>query len=140
MCSILNFCKYLKEKDYKTGSVLLKEGERAGIIYILKEGNIEIQKKDVKITTVSKPGSIFGEMSVLLDIPHTATVRTLTDSKLFTMENADEFLKNHKEITYHLANMLAERLYVATNYLTDLKKDFVDNSSKVDVIIENLVK
>ncbi len=140
MCSILNFCKYLKEKKFDAGSVLLEEGDRAGIVYILKEGNIEVKKKNVQITTVSKPGALFGEMSVLLDIPHTATVKTLNDATLFTMENANEFLKNHKEITYHLAAMLAERLQIATNYLIDLKEEFEDNSDKVDNIIENLVK
>ncbi|MGH7884484.1 MAG: cyclic nucleotide-binding domain-containing protein [Thermodesulfobacteriota bacterium] len=140
MSSILNFCKYLKEKDYPQDSILLKEGERLGILYILKHGSIEIQKNGLQITTVSKPGAIFGEMSVLLDIPHTATVKTAAESKLYTIENANEFLKTHKEITYHLATMLAERLQIATNYLIDLKKQLEHNVDSVDVVFENLIK
>ena len=140
MCSILNFCKYLKEKEFEPETTLLKEGERAGIIYILKNGSIDVKKDDLHVTTVSKPGALFGEMSVLLNVPHTATVKTQSKATLFTIENANEFLKKHKEITYHLAIMLAERLQIATNYIVEIKGEFEDNSDKVDTVIENLVK
>ena len=57
--------------------VLLDEGTRSGKLYILIEGEVQILRGDVEVATVSEPGSVFGEMSILLDVPHTASVKTL---------------------------------------------------------------
>ncbi|MBI3795814.1 MAG: cyclic nucleotide-binding domain-containing protein [Deltaproteobacteria bacterium] len=80
MREILSFCQKLPETTFSPGETLLAEGRKDKILYILIEGEVEILKGDFQINTVSEPGAIFGEMSVLLDIPHTATVKTLTPS------------------------------------------------------------
>src|SRR5712672_1986278 len=82
MRTILSYCQGLPERICGPGDVLLVEKEKEGILYILIEGEIEVLKGDFQIATTSEPGAIFGEMSVLLDIPHTATVKTLTSSRM----------------------------------------------------------
>src|SRR5216684_6529313 len=101
--TILSFCQGLPEKTFAPDEVLLAEGGRERILYILIDGEVEVLKGDFQVNTVSEPGAIFGEISVLLDIPHIATVKTLTSSRAYVVERASEFLRSHTDISYQLA-------------------------------------
>ena len=142
MRTILSFCQRLPEQTFGPGEVLLAEGREERILYILIEGEVEVLKGDLQINTVSEPGAIFGEISVLLDLPHTATVKTLTSSRVYVVERASEFLQSHTDISYQLAKRLAQRVHSITTYLVDLKKQFEgqdDHFGMVDEVLENLV-
>lgn len=142
MRDVLEHCAGTPEREFAEGEVLLAEGERAGVLYILSSGAVEIVKGDFQITLVDEPGSIFGETSVLLDVPHTATVRALTACRAHVIDNAREFLNSSPDITYQLARLLAQRLQGVNSYLVDLKQQFHDQENHlgmVDVVLETLV-
>lgn len=142
MRSILSFCQELPEKSFGSGDVLLAEGERAGLLYILIEGEVEILKGDFQVNTIAEPGAIFGEMSVLLESPHTATVRAVVPTRMYVAERADAFLQSHTDLAYQVARLLAQRLYGVTTYLVDLKRQFEDHADHlgmVDEVLEALV-
>ncbi len=142
MRTILSYCQGLPERTCGPGEVLLVEKEKEGILYILIEGEIEVLKGDFQIATTSEPGAIFGEMSVLLDIPHTATVRTLTSSRMYVVDRAAAFLQSQTDIAYQLSKLLAQRLYNVTTYLVDIKKQFEDHENHlgmVDEVLETLI-
>jgi len=138
MRTVLSFCQDIPEHTYGPGEVLLAEGGNKEAIYILIEGEVEVLKGDFQINTVSEPGAIFGEMSVLLDIPHMATVKTLIPSRLHVIERASEFLQSHTDISYQLAKMLAQRLRGITTYLVDLKNQFEDQKDHYGMVHEVL--
>ena len=138
MRTVLSFCQGIPENTYGPGEVLLAEGGDKGVLYILIEGEVEILKGDFQINTVSEPGAIFGEMSVLLDIPHMATVKTLIPSRLHVIEQAGKFLQSHTDISYQLAKMLAQRLRGITAYLVDLKNQFEDQKNHYGMVHEVL--
>jgi CRP-like cAMP-binding protein len=142
MRTVLSFCQGLPEATFGPGEVLLAEGERTGILYILAQGNVEVLKGDFQVNTVAEPGAIFGEISVLLDIPHIATVKALAPTRAYVVERASEFLQSNTDVTYQLARLLAQRLYGVTSYLVDLKKQFEDHDNHfglVDAVLETLV-
>lgn len=142
MPSILDLCHGLPAQSFDPRAVLLPEGEKSGLLYVLIDGEVEILKGDFQINVVSNPGAIFGEISVLLDIPHMATVRAVTPCKAYVVEGGDAFLQSHKEIAYQLSKLLAQRLYGLTTYLVDLKDQYEhrdDHLSMVDGILETLV-
>ena len=142
MRTILSFCQRLLEKAFGPGEVLLAEGGNDKVLYILIEGEVEVLKGDLQINTVSEPGAIFGEIAVLLDLPHTATVKALTPSRVYTVERACEFLQSHTDISYQIAKRLAQRVHSITTYLVDLKKQFEghdDHFGMVDEVLENLI-
>ena len=142
MRTILSYCQQFPETTFGSGEVILTEGERAGILYILVEGNVEVLKGDFQVNTVSQPGAIFGEISVLLNIPHMATVKTLAPSRFSVIERSSEFLQAHPDISYQLARLLALRLQGVTTYLVDLKRQFVDQEGHlglVDTVLETLI-
>ncbi|MBM4256999.1 MAG: cyclic nucleotide-binding domain-containing protein [Deltaproteobacteria bacterium] len=142
MRTILDFCQGFLEKTFDHGETLLVEGGREGILYILIEGTIEVLKGEVQISVVAEPGAIFGEMSILLDIPHSATVKALSPSRMYVVERAGEFLRSSTDITYILAQLLAQRVYGVTSYLADLKRQFEDQKNHlgmVDEVLETLL-
>ena len=142
MQSILDLCHDMATVHVKPGDILLKEGETSGKLYFLIEGQVEILKDDYQIDVVSEPGAMFGEISVLLGIPHMATVRATAETGLYLTENGGEFLLDHREITYQLSKMLAQRLHGVTTYLVDLKRQFEDRENHlgmVDEVLETLV-
>jgi CRP-like cAMP-binding protein len=65
-----------------------------------------------------------GEMSVLLDKPHTATVRAASDSVIYEINDAASFLRQQPAVAILIARMLAQRLNVANTYLADLKQQY----------------
>lgn len=141
MSSILAHCTNLEKIRIDAGHVLLQEGETSGKLYFLVDGQVEILKGKHQIDIVSDPGAIFGEISVLLDIPHMATVRALSPCELYSVDSASDFLLNHQRVTYELSRMLAQRLHGVTNYLVDLKRQFEDQDNHlgmVDEVLESL--
>jgi CRP/FNR family cyclic AMP-dependent transcriptional regulator len=138
MPTVLDYCQNLPEKTLGPGETMLGEGKKEGVLYILIEGEVEVLKGDFQVNTVSEPGAIFGEMSVLLDMPHMATVKTLTACRAHVVERASEFLQSHTDISYELARMLAQRLHGITTYLVDLKNQFGDQKDHYGMIHEVL--
>ena len=141
MDTILDYCDGLPKRRFSAGDVLLLEGETSGRLFIVTAGSFEILKGAYQIATVSEPGAIFGEMSVLLGLPHMATVKALTDAEAYEVEGADGFLNARSEINHFLSKMLAQRLHGVTSYLVDLKAQFEDHSNHlgmVDEVLETL--
>ena len=93
MSTVLRACDGLPIKEFAAGEpVIFVEGSPAGVLYILADGAVEVAKGDVQITTVSEPGAFFGEMSALLDAPHTATVRALAPSSFRVADDRSAFM------------------------------------------------
>ena len=55
---------------------------------ILKTGNVAVVKEGVKLASVTEPGAVFGEISALLDCPHTTDVRALATSQFYVAHPA----------------------------------------------------
>jgi CRP-like cAMP-binding protein len=120
------------------GEAIIKDGDRSGRIYVLIEGAVEIVKGEVQINTVSEPGAIFGEMSVLLDAPHMATVRTLEPSRFHVAEDAKRFLDSDPALALEVSRLLARRLQAMISYLVDLKHQFEDHGNHLGIVDEVL--
>ena len=73
---------------YQAGETVLTAGSTTGRLLILKEGAVEVVKECVQIAKVAEPGAVFGELSVLLDTPHTADMGALETSQLHVADAA----------------------------------------------------
>ena len=65
-------------------------------------------------------GAVFGELSVLLDQPHTAEARALETSQ-FHIADATALLSQNPTAVLYVATVLAQRLDVANHALIQLK-------------------
>ena len=122
MANPLDHCGGLPERTFQTGEVLIREGV-PGPLFVLAEGAVEILKGDLRIATVDRPGSIFGEISVLLEVSPTATVRALERTRTFVAEDGSAFLAR-PELALTIARMLAQRLTSVTNDLAAIRRRF----------------
>jgi CRP/FNR family cyclic AMP-dependent transcriptional regulator len=118
------FLAVLPLATYGAGETILKAGSKTGRLLILKSGAVVILKNSIEIATVDEPGAVFGEISALLDQPHSADVRTLEDSQ-FRVADAAQLANNPNAILY-IAKNLARRLVAADDILVQLRKE-LDN-------------
>ncbi len=76
----------------EVGEVLVTEGEVGHSAFVIVDGEIEILKsvgtRDV-LLAVRKPGDVIGEMSLLQDVPRSATARARTPSTLLSIPKAE---------------------------------------------------
>ncbi|MBA2402463.1 MAG: cyclic nucleotide-binding domain-containing protein [Bradyrhizobium sp.] len=124
MRDILEYCIGGFRRNVPTGAKVLHEGHRSGHLYVLIEGRLEVVKGDTVVATLTEPGAVAGEMSVLLDTPQTATMRAAQDSVIYEIDDAASFLRQQPAVALMMARMLAQRLNVATTYLADLKRQY----------------
>jgi len=93
---------------YRADEVVLAADSKTGRLLFLKEGAVEVVRHGTQIAIVDEPGAVFGEISALLDLPHTADVRALKPSQFYT---ADAALLGHSAaVLFHIAKVLAQRL------------------------------
>ena len=142
MLDILEYCIGGARRDVGAGAEVLHEGGRTGHLYVLIEGRLEVVKGDTVVATLTEPGAVLGEMSVLLDQPHTATVRAAQDSAIYQIDDAASFLRQQPAVALIIARMLAQRLNVATTYLADIMHQYAghgDHLAMVGEILQSMI-
>jgi CRP/FNR family cyclic AMP-dependent transcriptional regulator len=123
---LLSLTAHLPEITLEPGDTLVAEGGTGGALWVLLEGELEVSKGAVQVSTISAPGSLVGEISVLLDVPYTATVRALVASKLRVAADGRALLDMDPQVARLVAMGLASRLNVVTHYFADLKRQYGD--------------
>jgi CRP-like cAMP-binding protein len=105
--------------SYVAGETILVEGTRTEKLLILRSGAVSIIKGITPIGTVAERGAVFGELSALLDQPHTADVRSLEASQFYVADAA--LLVRDPVALGYVATILARRLNGANQALLELK-------------------
>lgn len=142
MTDIAQITSTLRAVNVAPGQDLLVQGSTGEHLYILETGQVEVLKDGVKITDVAEPGAVFGEMAILLNCAHTATVRAVTPSVFRVAEFSKAYLLQHPALSLHVAEILARRLDSLNRYLIDVKsqfKEFDDHVGMVDEVLEVLM-
>lgn len=104
---------------YQPGEIILAEGSKTGRLWILKKGAVAVARQGIEIAKVTEPGAVFGDISALLDTPHTADVRALEISVFHVVDAATSL--QDPAVLVHVARILAQRLNVANQTLVNLK-------------------
>jgi CRP/FNR family transcriptional regulator, cyclic AMP receptor protein len=115
-----------QERKYKAGATLMKQGDSGVGLYVIISGTVHItqannpDKAEVDLGTAG-PGSVLGEMSLLDDLPRSATV-TAVDEVSALLLPVWEFratLRNHPNIALRLLSVLSHRLRKAESQSRD---------------------
>jgi len=138
MRAVLDYCTGGTERKVSAGTFVLHEGATTGHLYVLIEGRLEVVKGDTIVASITEPGAMVGEMSVLLDQPHTATVRAASDSTIYEFGDAASFLRGQPEVALLIAQLLARRLNVATTYLADVMHQYAGHGDHLAMVGEVL--
>ena len=100
------------------GMVMIAQGGNTGQLCVLRDGTVEVSRDGQHVTTIHTPGAVFGEMSVLLDQPQTATVTAVTEVDYFVIDDAIDVLRSHNDWLLQIARLLAQRVNATTALLT----------------------
>ncbi len=97
------------------GEFIFREGDEGSRMYIVHEGQVEIIQEltgDEQKVTLLEKGDFFGEMSVLENLPRTASARALKNAKLLQINSATfaQMLKDNPEVAVRMMRKLSRRL------------------------------
>ncbi|MCC8942305.1 hypothetical protein CI1B_11390 [Bradyrhizobium ivorense] len=138
MRAILDHCSGGTRRSVPAGTEFIQEGGKTGHLFVLIDGKVEVVKGDNLVAVIEEPGAVFGEMSVLLDKPHSARVRAASDCVLYEFDDAASFLRERPAMALLIAQLLAQRLHVATSYLADLMHQYADHGTHLAMVGEVL--
>ncbi len=140
--TLLEVIRTLPRIELATGDVLITESRQIEGLFFLETGAVEVLKGSTRIARSSIPGSVFGEISLLLASVSTATVRATEPSSFHIARHAEAFLRQNPAIVFSLAQLLAQRLEAVTRYVADIKsqfKDSVTHLDMVDTVVDTLI-
>jgi CRP-like cAMP-binding protein len=141
---MINIKESLKEFpliSLAAGETLLVQGEATDSVFFMLEGTVKIIKDNCEIAIISDEGAVFGEMAIMLEREHSASVQCIKDSKFFQIERPRQYLEERPEVIWHIAQILCLRLFNLSNYLVDVKGQYEghDHLKMVDDVLETLL-
>ena len=107
------------EKDFQAGDSVCRQGDSGEYIYILKKGSLGIYKNDNLVSQYDIPGTILGEISIILGDARTASIKALTASTVSVIRlSLVDLVKSFPSFTVKILKTLAERLKDTTEELS----------------------
>ena len=117
---------------YEPGEMVIAAGATTGQLLLLRQGVVEVVREGTQIARISEPGSVFGELAVLLGKPHTADVRALERSE-FHVADAAALLASNPAATLYIVAILAGRLDAANGALVEIKRQLETGKPRVAI-------
>jgi len=123
-CSELELKKLIEigsRKRLKSGNILYREGDPGNIFYIILSGSVEYYVQKLKQSpTILETGDFVGELSLMLGIRRTVTVRAREETTLFAI-NKEGFATLLREQP-HLYELIVVELGKAQKELSQQQK------------------
>jgi CRP-like cAMP-binding protein len=120
---------YARAYEVKQGEIIFREGEKGQYMCLIVEGKIGVLKesdnRERKTIATIRPGKTMGEMSMLDELPHSATAVANEDVKLvmITRMNFEKLVDAHPalgvKILKKIARLMSLRLRQTTGILLD---------------------
>jgi CRP-like cAMP-binding protein len=101
---------------FRPNESIFKYGDPGHAMYILREGEVEIflnnDKGEKIVLEVSKPGDVFGEVSLLDSGTRTASVSAVTGVEVLRLDRQhfEDYLRLYTPAALHLLSVIARRL------------------------------
>lgn len=98
-------------QSFRAGATIIKKGERGDVMYIVKEGTVEVRNGRLILDTVG-PGGVVGEVALIDSGERTASVVAKTDCRLLPI-NEEQFVLLVERMPYfalQVMKVLADRL------------------------------
>jgi CRP-like cAMP-binding protein len=121
--------RHMKAYHVSKGETIIREGDRNSCLGVVIEGRVGVYKEDsdglVKYLTYVSPGRLFGEISVIENLPFTASLLAESDVTLILMSREgfrqciqDNTVIGVKFLSF-IAQLVCARLRTVSNQLVD---------------------
>ena len=103
---------HVRRVEYKKGDIVYRVGEKAEVFYIILLGRFRVISPKNETIVVLSQGDYFGESSILLNRPHSATVEAKNDGLVLKIDKKDfqNLLSEIPALSLHLSRTLGHRL------------------------------
>ncbi|MEQ1899502.1 MAG: cyclic nucleotide-binding domain-containing protein [Devosia sp.] len=128
MTSLLDLTAAQPTRSLAPEEILIVQGEGGGDLFVLLSGELSVTRDGVEIATLSQPGTLVGEMSVLLGTRNTATVRARRESKLKAIRDAAKVLESEPKLAMRVGAVVAGRLDATSALLVELSRQGADKA------------
>ncbi len=116
----------IRESKLPAGHVIIREGDAGKNLYLLRVGRVRVFRTagqgEVELMTLAAP-SFFGEMSILEEMPRSASVQAVTPVAMLVLPRAyfemlaDQFPVQYARVATNVARDLSARLrYLGDEY------------------------
>jgi len=135
-------------RKYKKGAIVFNEGDSTQEMFIIKKGEVSIEKKlddrtdnTVQLTLLKK-GNFFGEMSMIEGLPRSATARATTDLEVQTVHSGSflVILQRDPTFAFEVINTLSSRIRTMNENLVNVMKESNIDKNSVNSIFAKLNK
>jgi CRP-like cAMP-binding protein len=101
--------------EVEAGDFIFREGDLGVDMYIIQDGQVVVQKEfkgEQQQLAILSRGDFFGEMSILEDMPRTASAQAQTPCRLLQINGStfDQMLRKNPEIAVRMMRKLSRRL------------------------------
>ena len=85
----------MEREEIPAGSAVVREGEPGDRFYVVLAGLMAVSQASLGARRLLRPGDSFGEVSLALDVPRTASVRALTPTTVASCDRVtfDEIIR-----------------------------------------------
>lgn len=114
------------KKRFKRAEMVVEQGKKSDALYIILTGRARVMSTDSRgrevILATLQPGDYIGEMSMIDDEPHSATVRTevQTDVLMLGRDAFSRCLPENSSMSYNIMRGLVQRLRHADRKIESL--------------------
>ena len=121
MCENITMSKDQKQK-FLPDDYVFKQGEKGDKAYLLLDGRVAIEVNGKKVAEISEM-EIFGEMSLILNKPRTASIKALKPSIVLPIDQKilNDLLSECPPVISSLVKQLAYRLSQCDQEIQSLK-------------------
>ncbi|MFC2171750.1 Stp1/IreP family PP2C-type Ser/Thr phosphatase [Acidobacteriota bacterium] len=132
---LIKLLNILQVKTYPVDDVIIKEGEKSDMLYIVNSGKVKVSKQGKKLAGLLS-GHFFGEMGVIDKSTRSADVVALEPTQLLAIphEAFRELLQNEYrmalKVLWAFCEVLNERLRSTSQDMADL------SSGKIDLLTD----
>lgn len=105
-----------RQTSFPKDSVIIREGEPGDTLYLIIEGSVTVNKrqadgKDLELDQINA-GDYFGEMALFEDIPRTATIRTISECHVLSLNKHEfeEIVHEYPQIPLAICRVLSGRI------------------------------
>ena len=100
---------------FATDHVIFEKGDPGDIMFIIKRGQVQVIR-DNTILAVLTDGQFFGEMALVSDEPRNATIKTVTEVEVLTLDKND--FKHLLETNPNIASIVSYEVVKRSNAIS----------------------